>query len=129
MKLRKLTEWIKGKFEKYKPGGMQVQIEEEEEQEPEQIQEERKRRREDMERLRKENEGVEVEHIVSIDAVAAALAKLGQAGYTMGEYPEEKQEKKEIQLTNNRRKMKGMPMVRRQQLRRAQRNRKRRSEE
>ena len=103
MKLKRLAEWIKGKITKYKPGGLQIE--------------------------QKEETETEAEWAIPIDTVAAALAKLGQAGYTIGEYPEEKQEKKEIQLTNNRRKMKGMPMVRRQQLRRAQRNRKRRSEE
>lgn len=97
MKLKRLAEWIKGKITKYKPGGMQIKPEKE----------------------------TVTEYVIPVDDAVKALTKLGQTGYTMGEYPKEQREKKEIQLTNNRRKMKGMPLIRRQQLRRAQRNRKR----
>ena len=61
---------------------------------------------------------------VNVDALAEARAKLGQAGYTIGE---KKEKQKELSMSNNRRKMKGIPMIRQQQLRRAQRNRRKKT--
>lgn len=60
----------------------------------------------------------------SIDEIAKALEKLGKAGHTIGE---KQGSQKEQPMSNNRRKMKGIPMIRRQQLRRAQRNRRKKT--
>ena len=58
----------------------------------------------------------------SIDEIAKALEKLRKAGYTI----DEKQGSQKVQpMSNNRRKMKGIPMIRRQQLKRAKRNQRR----
>lgn len=102
MKLNKITEWIKKQITRHKKTEKQIS------QDPEQ-QEEIKER-------------IVVDCTVNVDALAEALAKLGQAGYTIGE---KKEKQKELPMSNNRRKMKGIPMIRRQQLRRAQRNRRR----
>ena len=58
----------------------------------------------------------------SIDEIAKALEKLGKAGYTIGE---KQGAQKKQPMSNNRRKMKGIPMIRRQQLKRAKRNQRR----
>ena len=60
----------------------------------------------------------------STDEIAKALEKLGKVGYTIGE---KEGTQKEQPMSNNRRKMKGIPMIRRQQLRRAQRNRRKKT--
>ena len=104
MKLNKITEWIKKQITRHKKDKGQVS------QEPEQ-QEENKERIVDV-------------RTVNVDALAEALAKLRQAGYTIGE---KKGSQKEQPMSNNRRKMKGIPMIRRQQLRRAQRNRRKKT--
>lgn len=104
MKLNKITEWIKKQITRHKKDKGQVS------QEPEQ-QEEIKER-------------IVADCTVNVDALAEARAKLGQAGYTIGE---KKGSQKEQSMSNNRRKMKGIPMIRRQQLRRAQRNRRKKT--
>lgn len=104
MKLNKITEWIKKQITRHKKDKGQVS------QEPEQ-QEEIKER-------------IVADCTVNVDALAEARAKLGQAGYTIGE---KKEKQKELSMSNNRRKMKGIPMIRRQQLRRAQRNRRKKT--
>lgn len=104
MKLNKITEWIKKQITRHKKDKGQVS------QEPEQ-QEEIKER-------------IMADRTVNVDVLAKALANLGQAGYTIGE---KKRTQKEQPMSNNRRKMKGIPMIRRQQLRRAQRNRRKKT--
>ena len=104
MKLNKITEWIKKQITRHKKDKGQAS------QEPEQ-QEEIKERIMDA-------------CTVNVDVLAKALANLGQAGYTIGE---KKRTQKEQPMSNNRRKMKGIPMIRRQQLRRAQRNRRKKT--
>ena len=104
MKLNKITEWIKKQITRHKKDKGQVS------QEPEQ-QEEIKER-------------IMADCTVNVDVLAKALANLGQAGYTIGE---KKRTQKEQPMSNNRRKMKGIPMIRRQQLRRAQRNRRKKT--
>lgn len=104
MKLSKITEWIKKQITRHKKTEEQIS------QDPEQ-QEEIKER-------------IVVDCTVNVDALAEALAKLGQAGYTIGE---KKEKQKELPMSNNRRKMKGIPMIRRQQLRRVQRNRRKKT--
>ncbi|RGR45795.1 hypothetical protein DWY46_16550 [Blautia obeum] len=104
MKLNKITEWIKKQITRHKKDKGQVS------QEPEQ-QEEIKER-------------IVADCTVNVDALAEARAKLGQAGYTIGE---KKEKQKELSMSNNRRKMKGIPMIRQQQLRRAQRNRRKKT--
>lgn len=104
MKLNKITEWIKKQITRHKKDKGQVS------QEPEQ-QEEIKER-------------IVTDCTVNVDALAEARAKLGQAGYTIGE---KKGSQKEQPMSNNRRKMKGIPMIRRQQLKRVQRNRRKKT--
>lgn len=104
MKLSKITEWIKKQITRHKKAKEPIS------QDPEQ-QEEIKER-------------IVVDCTVNVDALAEALAKLGQAGYTIGE---KKGSQKEQPMSNNRRKMKGIPMIRRKQLRRAQRNRRKKT--
>lgn len=104
MKLNKITEWIKKQITRHKKDKGQVS------QEPEQ-QEEIKER-------------IVTDCTVNVDALAEARAKLGQAGYTIGE---KKGSQKEQPMSNNRRKMKGIPMIRRQQLKRAQKNRRKKT--
>lgn len=104
MKLNKITEWIKKQITRHKKDKGQIS------QEPEQ-QEEIKER-------------IMADCTVNVDVLAKALANLGQAGYTIGE---KKGTQKEQPMSNNRRKMKGIPMIRRQQLRRAQRNRRKKT--
>lgn len=104
MKLNKIAEWIKKQITRHKKDKGQVS------QEPEQ-QEEIKER-------------IMADCTVNVDVLAKALANLGQAGYTIGE---KKRTQKEQPMSNNRRKMKGIPMIRRQQLRRAQRNRRKKT--
>ena len=104
MKLNKIAEWIKKQITRHKKDKGQVS------QEPEQ-QEEIKER-------------IMADCTVNVDVLAKALDNLGQAGYTIGE---KKRTQKEQPMSNNRRKMKGIPMIRRQQLRRAQRNRRKKT--
>ena len=104
MKLNKITEWIKKQITRHKKDKGQVS------QEPE--------RQEEI------KERIVADCTVNVDALAEARAKLGQAGYTIGE---KKGSQKEQPMCNNRRKMKGIPMIRRQQLRRAQRNRRKKT--
>lgn len=104
MKLNKITEWIKKQITRHKKDKGQVS------QEPE--------RQEEI------KERIVADCTVNVDALAEARAKLGQAGYTIGE---KKGSQKEQPMSNNRRKMKGIPMIRRQQLRRAQRNRRKKT--
>lgn len=111
MKLNKITEWIKKQITRHKKGKGQVN------QEPEQ-QEEIK------ERIKIKIDCTVSSYNASIDEIAKALEKLGKAGYTIGE---KQGSQKEQPMSNNRRKMKGIPMIRRQQLRRAQRNRRKKT--
>lgn len=104
MKLNKITEWIKKQITRHKKDKGQAS------QEPEQQEEIKERIMDDC--------------TVNVDVLAKALANLGQAGYTIGE---KKRTQKEQPMSNNRRKMKGIPMIRRQQLRRAQRNRRKKT--
>lgn len=111
MKLNKITEWIKKQITRHKKDKGQVN------QEPEQ-QEEIK------ERIKIKIDCTVSSYNASIDEIAKALEKLGKAGYTIGE---KQGSQKEQPMSNNRRKMKGIPMIRRQQLRRAQRNRRKKT--
>lgn len=111
MKLNKITEWIKKQITRHKKDKGQVS------QEPEQ-QEEIK------ERIKIKIDCTVSSYNASIDEIAKALEKLGKAGYTIGE---KQGSQKEQPMSNNRRKMKGIPMIRRQQLRRAQRNRRKKT--
>lgn len=105
MKLNKITEWIKKQITRHKKDKGQIS------QEPEQQEEAKTKIKIDC-TVRSYN--------ASIDEIAKTLEKLGKAGYTIGE---KQGSQKEQPMSNNRRKMKGIPMIRRQQLRRAQRNR------
>lgn len=100
MKLSKITEWIKKQITRHKKTEKQIS--------------------QDSEQQEEIKERIVVDCTVNVDA----LAKLGQAGYTIGE---KKEKQKELPMSNNRRKMKGIPMIRRQQLRRAQRNRRKKT--
>ena len=109
MKLNKITEWIKKQITRHKKDKGQVS------QEPEQ-QEEIK------ERIKIKIDCTVSSYNASIDEIAKALEKLGKAGYTISE---KQGSQKEQPMSNNRRKMKGIPMIRR--LRRAQRNRRKKT--
>lgn len=109
MKLNKITEWIKKQITRHKKDKGQVS------QEPEQQEEIKERIKIDC---------TVSSYNASIDEIAKALEKLGKAGYTIGE---KQGSQKEQPMSNNRRKMKGIPMIRRQQLRRAQRNRRKKT--
>lgn len=111
MKLNKITEWIKKQITRHKKDKGQVS------QEPEQ-QEEIK------ERIKIKIDCTVSSYNASIDEIAKALEKLGKAGCTIGE---KQGSQKKQPMSNNRRKMKGIPMIRRQQLRRAQRNRRKKT--
>lgn len=111
MKLNKITEWIKKQITRHKKDKGQVS------QEPEQ-QEEIK------ERIKIKIDCTVSSYNASVVEIAKALEKLGKAGYTIGE---KQGSQKEQPMSNNRRKMKGIPMIRRQQLRRAQRNRRKKT--
>lgn len=105
MKLNKITEWIKKQITRHKKDkGI------------------RSVRNQSSRKMIKER--IVADCTVNVDALAEARAKLGQAGYTIGE---KKGSQKEQPMSNNRRKMKGIPMIRRQQLRRAQRNRRKKT--
>lgn len=109
MKLNKITEWIKKQITRHKKDKGQVS------QEPEQQEEIKERIKIDC---------TVSSYNASVDEIAKALEKLGKAGYTIGE---KQGSQKEQPMSNNRRKMKGIPMIRRQQLRRAQRNRRKKT--
>ena len=104
MKLSKITEWIKKQITRHKKTEEPIS--------------------QDSEQQEEIKERIVVDCTVNVDALAEARAKLGQAGYTIGE---KKGSQKEQPMSNNRRKMKGIPMIRRQQLRRAQRNRRKKT--
>ena len=111
MKLNKITEWIKKQITRYKKDKGQIS------QEPE-------RQEEAKTKIKIKIDCTVSSCNASIDEIAKALEKLGKAGYTIGE---KKGTQKEQPMSNNRRKMKGIPMIRRQQLRRAQRNRRKKT--
>lgn len=108
MKLNKITEWIKKQITRHKNNSGQI------DRDPEQQEEAKKK--------------IKIDYTVSsynasIDEIAKALEKLRKAGYTIGE----KTEPPKQHMSNNRRKMKGIPIIRWQQLRRAQRNRRKKT--
>lgn len=109
MKLNKITEWIKKQITRHKNNSGQIDWD------PEQQEEVKKKIKIDC---------TVSSYNASIDEIAKALEKLGEAGYTIGE----KKEPPKQPMSNNRRKMKGIPMIRRQQLRRVQRNRRKKDE-
>ena len=109
MKLNKITEWIKKQITRHKKDKGQIS------QEPERQEEAKTKIKIDC---------TVSSYNASIDEIAKALEKLGKAGYTIGE---KQRSQKEQPMSNNRRKMKGIPMIRRQQLRRVQRNRRKKT--
>lgn len=104
MKLNKITEWIKKQITRRKNNSGQI------DRDPE---------RQEEAKVKIKIDCTVSSYNASIDKIAEALEKLRKAGYTIGE---KKEPPKEQPMSNNRRKMKGIPMIRRQQLRRAQRN-------
>ena len=124
MKLNKITEWIKKQITRHKNNSGQI------DRDPEQLPAFMSKRmnlpagaKEAAEKKIKIDCTVS-SYNASIDEIAKALEKLGKAGYTIGE---KQGSQKEQPMSNNRRKMKGIPMIRRQQLRRAQRNRRKKT--
>lgn len=107
MKLNKIVEWIKKQITRRKNNSGQI------DRDPEQQEEAKKKIKIDC---------TVSSYNASIDEKAKALEKLGKAGYTIGE---KQGSQKEQPMSNNRRKMKGIPMIRRQQLKRAKRNQRR----
>lgn len=124
MKLNKITEWIKKQITRHKNNSGQI------DRDPERLPALMSKRmnlpvgaKEAAEKKIKIDCTVS-SYNASTDEIAKALEKLGKAGYTIGE---KQGSQKEQPMSNNRRKMKGIPMIRRQQLRRAQRNRRKKT--
>jgi hypothetical protein len=124
MKLNKITEWIKKQITRHKNNSGQI------DRDPERLPAFMSKRmnlpvgaKEAAEKKIKIDCTVS-SYNASTDEIAKALEKLGKAGYTIGE---KQGSQKEQPMSNNRRKMKGIPMIRRQQLRRAQRNRRKKA--
>lgn len=109
MKLNKITEWIKKQITRHKKDKGQISQELEQQEEA---------------KTKIKIDCTVSSYNASIDEIAKALKKLGKVGYTIGE---KQGSQKEQPMSNNRRKMKGIPMIRRQQLRRAQRNRRKKT--
>lgn len=124
MKLNKITEWIKKQITRHKNNSGQI------DRDPERLPVFMSKRmnlpvgaKEAAEKKIKIDCTVS-SYNASTDEIAKALEKLGKAGYTIGE---KQGSQKEQPMSNNRRKMKGIPMIRRQQLRRVQRNRRKKT--
>lgn len=124
MKLNKITEWIKKQITRHKNNSGQI------DRDPERLPAFMSKRmnlpvgaKEAAEKKIKIDCTVSL-YNASTDEIAKALEKLGKVGYTIGE---KEGTQKEQPMSNNRRKMKGIPMIRRQQLRRAQRNRRKKT--
>ena len=124
MKLNKITEWIKKQITRHKNNSGQI------DRDPERLPAFMSKRmnlpvgaKEAAEKKIKIDCTVS-SYNASTDEIAKALEKLAKAGYTIGE---KQGSQKEQPMSNNRRKMKGIPMIRRQQLRRAQRNRRKKA--
>nr|DAI77327.1 MAG TPA: hypothetical protein [Caudoviricetes sp.] len=124
MKLNKITEWIKKQITRHKNNSGQI------DRDPERLPTFVSKRmnlpvgaKEAAEKKIKIDCTVS-SYNASTDEIAKALEKLGKVGYTIGE---KEGTQKEQPMSNNRRKMKGIPMIRRQQLRRAQRNRRKKT--
>lgn len=124
MKLNKITEWIKKQITRHKNNSGQI------DRDPERLPAFVSKRmnlpvgaKEAAEKKIKIDCTVS-SYNASTDEIAKALEKLGKVGYTIGE---KEGTQKEQPMSNNRRKMKGIPMIRRQQLRRAQRNRRKKT--
>lgn len=124
MKLSKITEWIKKQITRHKNNSGQI------DRDPERLPAFMSKRmnlpvgaKEAAEKKIKIDCTVS-SYNASTDEIAKALEKLGKVGYTIGE---KEGTQKEQPMSNNRRKMKGIPMIRRQQLRRAQRNRRKKT--
>lgn len=122
MKLNKITEWIKKQITRHKNNSGQI------DRDPERLPAFMSKRmnlsvgaKEAAEKKIKIDCTVS-SYNASIDEIAKALEKLGKAGYTIGE---KQGAQKKQPMSNNRRKMKGIPMIRRQQLKRAKRNQRR----
>ena len=122
MKLNEITEWIKKQITRHKNNSGQI------DRDPERLPAFMSKRmnlpvgaKEAAEKKIKIDCTVS-SYNASVDKIAEALEKLRKAGYTI----DEKQgSQKEQPMSNNRRKMKGIPMIRRQQLKRAKRNQRR----
>ena len=124
MKLSKITEWIKKQITRHKNNSGQI------DRDPERLPAFMSKRmnlpvgaKEAAEKKIKIDCTVS-SYNASTDEIAKALEKLGKVGYTIGE---KEGTQKEQPMSNNHRKMKGIPMIRRQQLRRAQRNRRKKT--
>ena len=124
MKLNKITEWIKKQITRHKNNSGQI------DRDPERLPAFMSKRmnlpvgaKEAAEKKIKIDCTVS-SYNASTDEIAKALEKLGKVGYTIGE---KEGTQKEQPMSNNRRKMKGIPMIRRQQLRRVQRNRRKKT--
>ena len=118
MKLNEITEWIKKQITRHKNNSGQI------DRDPERLPAFMSKRmnlpvgaKEAAEKKIKIDCTVS-SYNASIDEIAKALEKLGKVGYTIGE---KEGTQKEQPMSNNRRKMKGIPMIRRQQLKRAKR--------
>ncbi len=107
MKLNKIVEWIKKQITRRKNNSGQIDRDSEQQEEV---------------KVKIKIGCTVSSYNASIDKIAEALEKLGKAGYTIGE---KKEPPKEQHMSNNRRKMKGIPMIRRQQLKRVKRNQRR----
>ena len=124
MKLNKITEWIKKQITRHKNNS--GQIDRDSERLPAFMS---KRMNLPVGAKETAEKKIKIDCTVSsynasTDEIAKALEKLGKVGYTIGE---KEGTQKEQPMSNNRRKMKGIPMIRRQQLRRAQRNRRKKT--
>ena len=124
MKLNKITEWIKKQITRHKNNS--GQIDRDSERLPAFMS---KRMNLPVGAKEAAEKKIKIDCTVSsynasTDEIAKALEKLGKVGYTIGE---KEGAQKEQPMSNNRRKMKGIPMIRRQQLRRAQRNRRKKT--
>jgi hypothetical protein len=124
MKLNKITEWIKKQITRHKNNSGQI------DRDPERLPAfMSKRMNLPVGAKEAAEKKIKIDCTVSscnasTDEIAKALEKLGKVGYTIGE---KEGTQKEQPMSNNRRKMKGIPMIRRQQLRRAQRNRRKKT--
>ena len=124
MKLNKITEWIKKQITRHKNNSGQI------DRDPERLPAFVSKRMnlpvgaKDAAEKKIKIDCTVSSYNASTDEIAKALEKLGKVGYTIGE---KEGTQKEQPMSNNRRKMKGIPMIRRQQLRRAQRNRRKKT--
>ena len=106
MKLSRIIEWVRRQIERYRPGGRRIGSE------PESW------KAKQLEQIEEKVKSDCQDGAASVDTMETAISQLREAGRAMDE---KKELPKEQPMSNNRRRMKGIPMIRRQQLKKVQR--------